>query len=224
MHLSLRYRNALHLANTYARTETSRAGKQTVIEKSGLDREFKNCSPFSLSVLNSVIDVFLITFSQTHLTQFSCKRTVTNSSMRRKLEAKWYCIFAFRPTVHLYASFAALALVVQECRYHYPTDQALYTRYEMAKLKYRAFLIPHRIVNCSFSSSRIYLVRTERPVMPYEYCKCLQLLDFKRAKSLAHARIISFSLAEEQINIQSVTGQKPWKRSKDQGIHPPVHC
>jgi len=144
--------------------------------------------------------------------------------MRRKLEAKWYCIFAFRPTVHLYASFAALALVVQECRYHYPTDQALYTRYEMAKLKYRAFLIPHRIVNCSFSSSRIYLVRTERPVMPYEYCKCLQLLDFKRAKSLAHARIISFSLAEEQINIQSVTGQKPWKRSKDQGIHPPVHC
>jgi len=77
MHLSLRYRNALHLANTYARTETSRAGKQTVIEKSGLDREFKNCSPFSLSVLNSVIDVFLITFSQTHLAQFSCKRLQT---------------------------------------------------------------------------------------------------------------------------------------------------
>lgn len=111
--------------------------------------------------------------------------------MRRKLEVVLY--FCARPTVHFYASFAALALVVQKCGYHYPTDQASYTRYEMAKLKYRAFLIPHRIVKCSFSSSRIYLVRTERPVMPYEYCKCLQLLDFKRVKSFAQESFPFFS-------------------------------
>lgn len=50
------------------------------------------------------------------------------------------------------------------CGYRYPTDQASYTRYEMEKLKYRAVLIRHRIiVECSFSSPRIDLVRTERP-------------------------------------------------------------
>lgn len=58
MHLSLRYRNALHLANTPGlkllrrenRLYTKSLTERTVTEKNGLDREFKNCSPFSLSM------------------------------------------------------------------------------------------------------------------------------------------------------------------------------
>lgn len=93
----------------------------------------------------------------------------------------------------------------------------------MTKWKYTAILIRNHNIKCSFSSTRVDLVRTKRPRMSSRCCdknatQSLELLfDFKPARSLEQDYVLI-----QQINIQSKAGWVPWKRSKDQGIHPPV--
>lgn len=153
---------------------------------------------------------FLIKFSQTHLAHFICKR-LTNFDATKTGSG----------IVYLRSTDCALPCLL--CSSGAGCSEVWIPLSDRSSVMCSIWDGKTKISRLYYPSSYSKKL-SDLLVMPNEYCKCLQLLNFKRAKSLAQESFLFLWPRTEQINIQSATGQKPWKRSKDQGIHPPVYC